>query len=116
MEALDPGGQSSFTLKNATATGTGQTFALPKVRYGSGAAREIVIEYIENIAPSGINLIIEAGNQIDANEDLTGSIEALVTVNTPDAKSIRVDAGRYGFIRGNLTVLPDGDISVRLSM
>lgn len=116
MISLDPAGTPAATLENVTAPATGQTFALPGVRYGSGAAREVVVEYIENVAPSGVNLIIEGGNSVDSSEDLTGSIEAMVTINTPDQKSVRVDAGRYRFIRANLTVLPDGDISVRLSM
>lgn len=119
MISLDPGGEEVFSLQNATVEPTaGTTFALPAVRYGSGAAREITVEYIQDVAPVTVAVQIEAGNSVDANENLQAPLESIVTINTLGDKSIRVNVGRYQFVRANLTTLTgaSAEVSVKVKM
>ncbi len=97
----------------ATADGVGTTFAVPAPPVGGGQENEIVAEYTEQVAPATVGVDIEAGNNVDANEDLVAPLETLATiVSTAGELSVRQKTGRYRFVRLNLTLLSGASAEV----
>ena len=106
-----------FSLGSASAGETtqgtaGTTFAVPAPPVGGGQENEVVVEYTEQTAPATVSMDLEAGNNVDANENLIAPLEVLATINTPGGKSIRQKIGRYRFVRLNLPTLTGGSAEV----
>lgn len=97
-----------------TGTGgvAGTTFAVPAPPTGGGQENEVVIEYTEQTAPSSLTLLLEGGDNVDANEDLEAPIEVLATIDTTDDESLRQKIGRYRFVRLNLTAMAGASAEV----
>jgi len=97
----------------AIATGVGTTFSIPAPPVGGGQENEVVVEYTEQTAPATVGLDIEAGNNVDANEDLVAPLEVLATVISAAGElSVRQKTGRYRFVRLNLTTLSGASAEV----
>ena len=118
MISLNPGMVAPvFSIGSASAgeTGTGgvtgTTFAVSPILRDS-QENEVVVEYTEQTAPSSLTLLLEGGDNVDANEDLVAPLEVLATINTTGEKSIRQKIGRYRFVRLNLTALAGASAEV----
>ena len=102
------------SIVSATAPGVvGQVYALPPEQYGGGQPREVVVEYIQVVAPATVDIEVRAGDQVNfATGLLVAPFEVLTNINTLGNKSIRVDVGRYRFVDTRVEALTGASASV----
>ena len=97
----------------AKATGVGTTFAVPATPQGGGKENEVVVEYAEQTAPATVSIDVEAGDNVDANEDLVAPFEVLATaISGAGELSVRQKTGRYRFVRLNLKTISGASAEV----
>jgi hypothetical protein len=108
------------SIVSALAPGVvGQVYALPPTQQGGGQSREVVVEYIEVVAPATVDIEVRAGDQVNfATGLLVAPFEVLTNINTPGQTSVRVPVGRYRFIDTRVDVLTGAlaEVSTRIGI
>lgn len=102
------------SIVSALAPGVvGQVYALPPEQYGGGQPREVVVEYIEDVAPATVDVEVRAGDTVNfATGLLVAPFEVLANINTPGQTSIRVNVGRYRFVDTRVETLTGASAEV----
>ncbi len=108
------------SVVSATAPGVvGQVYALPPTQQGGGQSREVVVEYIEVVAPATVDVEVRAGDQVNfATGLLVAPFEVLANINAPGQRSIRVDVSRYRFVDTRVEILTGAlaEVSTRIGI